>query len=238
MRSLRSLLFDVLFYMSMAVILILGIPCFLGPQKFTNWMYPTAGRLTLFLLKKIVRLDVRIEGQENIPAGPVIFACKHQSAWETFVLGSILHNPSVVLKRELAWIPILGILIKHQQGIPVARGKSDIKTMLRLSQKVVATGRSFIIFPEGTRHIAGTPVTYNRGVEMLYKALHIPVVPIALNSGTFWPRRSVIKKPGLITLRFLSAIHPGHDNFMGELETRIETACRDIEKISHPKQTP
>lgn len=228
MQYIRSFTFDLILYISLALVLILGFPCSLVSRKMTNWMYPTVGRWTLFLLKRIVGLDVHIEGIESIPPGPVIFACKHQSTWETLILGKVLNNPAVVLKRELNWIPLLNRFIKHQQAISIARGKSDLKSMIRQGQNLISSGRSLLIFPEGTRHVPGKKVKYHRGVEKFYEALNVPVVPIALNSGTFWPRRGVLKKPGLITLRFLDAIPPGHPTFMAELEARIETSCQDI----------
>ena len=182
----------------------------------------------LGLLAWTVGLRHEIRGVENLPAGAAIIALKHQSAWDTVILPVMFRHPAIVIKHELAWLPIYGWYAVRAGGIPIDRGAgaSALKRMLVRAKRAVAEGRPIAIFPEGTRTAVGARLPYHPGVAALYTQLGVPLVPVAVNSGVFWGRRSFLKFPGRIVLEILPAIAPGQPRreVMVELEARIEAA--------------
>lgn len=235
--TLRSLLFDFIFYTFTAVYLSLLSPLMLLlPRSFTLKLFRTWTRFILIFLKVIVGLRYTIQGQDNLNEalknGPCIIACKHQSAWETIVFSILLEDFQIVLKRQLMYVPFFGSYLKKLNAIVIDRdaGSKAIKDLLKQSREAIRNKRCILIFPEGTRGRAGEPGTYQPGITALYRDLNVPVVPVALNAGFFWGRRSPIKKPGMITLRFLKAIPSGlsREEFMTSLQGKIETACAEI----------
>jgi 1-acyl-sn-glycerol-3-phosphate acyltransferase len=232
MQILRSIVFNVLYALWSTAMHIVCLPLLLGPRA---WIYGAAGLwidVTLWLLKHVVGLDHRVVGAENLPKGSVILAAKHQSAWETLFLSRYLGYPAFVLKRELLSIPLFGWYLRKVGMIAIDRkaGASALRDMTRQSTTVFAEGRSLLIFPEGTRVAPGQQRPYQPGIAGLYGLLKVPVVPIALNSGLFWGRKSFVKKPGTITVAFLPPIQPGLDRktLMRDLENRIETAANAL----------
>ena len=169
------------------------------------------GRFELWLLRVIVGTKLEVRGAEKLPAGACLVAAKHQSAWETFGLIPLFRDPALVMKRELFWIPLHGWFSHKFEMIPVDRdkGPSALRRMLREARKRAADGREIIIFPEGTRRAPGAPPDYKTGVVLLYEGLGLPCVPVALNSGVFWPRRSLLRRPGAIVVEFLDPIQAG-----------------------------
>jgi 1-acyl-sn-glycerol-3-phosphate acyltransferase len=162
----------------------------------------------------------------------VIFAVKHQSSWETLALAAILDRPIYVLKRELVWIPLFGLYLLGSGALAVDRGAGAkaLRQLMRKAEEAAKNGRPFLIFPEGTRVAPGEHRPYQPGIAALYDKLRRPVVPVALNSGLFWGRRSFVKRPGRITVEFLDPIPAGLDRrrFMKELEARIEGASQRL----------
>jgi len=201
----------------------------------TGWVYPLHSYMTTFLLRWIVGIKQQIEGLEHIPDGPILVASKHQSTWDTFIFGQYIKEPAIVHKKDLLWVLPLGVILWHQQMIPVARGqgRAALKEIIVAARRAVTQNRSIVIFPEGRRLSPGDKTKCQAGIAILYEALKIPVVPVALNSGYFWGRRQFFKKPGTITLRFLPAIAPGLDKteFLRELEARIEKGCEEMKPI-------
>jgi 1-acyl-sn-glycerol-3-phosphate acyltransferase len=244
MQLLRSILFNVIYGLWSAVMHIVCLPLLLGPR---SWIYPAAGLwidVTLWLLKHVVGLDHRVVGAENLPhgqpgGGSVIFAAKHQSAWETLFLSRYLGYPAFVLKRELLSIPLFGWYLRKVGMIAIDRkaGASALRDMVRQSAEVFAQERSLLIFPEGTRVAPGQQRPYQPGIAALYGQLKVPVVPIALNSGLFWGRKSFVKKAGTITVEILPPIQPGLDRkaVMRDLENRIETAANALARDAAPE---
>ncbi len=155
-------------------------------------------------------------------------ADEHQSSWDTVILPVLFRHPAIVIKHELAWLPIYGWYAVRAGGIPVDRGAgaSALKHMLARAKRALAEDRPIAIFPEGTRTAVGARLPYHPGVAALYTQLNVPLVPVAVNSGVFWGRRSFVKRPGRIVLEILPAIAPGQPRrkVMVELETRIEAA--------------
>ena len=224
----RSLLFNVLFYVTTTLFVVLGSPLLFAPRRWAMAALAIHGRFELWLLKLIVGTKLEVRGAEKLPKGSCLVASKHQSAWETFALIPLFRDPALLMKRELFWIPFHGWFSRKFEMIPVDRdkGPAALRRMLREARKRVADGREIIIFPEGTRRAPGAPPDYRTGVILLYEALGIPCVPVALNSGVFWPRRSLERRPGTIVVEFLDPIPPGlpKAEFLKRLTEAIEIA--------------
>jgi 1-acyl-sn-glycerol-3-phosphate acyltransferase len=224
----RSLLFNVLFYVTTTLYVVLGSPLLLGPRRWAMAALANHARFELWLLKTIVGTRLEVRGMEKLPKGACLVASKHQSAWETFALIPLFRDPAYLMKRELFWIPFHGWFSHKFEMIPVDRdkGPAALRRMLREARKRIADGREIIIFPEGTRRPPGAPPDYKTGVILLYEALGVPCVPVALNSGLFWPRRSLERRPGTIVVEFLDPIPPGlaKEEFLKRLIDSIETA--------------
>lgn len=241
MLYLRAILFNLLSWLIFVVLGLLYLPLLLIPGGFGERVMMAAGtlwsRLMLGLTAVVVGLDYEVRGQSNIPPTPAIFAIKHQSAWDTLAVASLLPAPVVVLKRELFWIPLYGWYARRAGMIAIDRsaGAKALRRMLRAAREALAKGRSIVIFPQGTRTIpaslGGAPKPYQPGVAALYGDLAVPVVPVALNSGIFWSRRAFCKYPGRIVVEFLPPILPGLNkrDFLARLEAAIEDATNRLE---------
>lgn len=228
MIAFRSLLFNVGFYLWTLAIGLYGAPLLLAPSRYVMEFGRLWASGALGLLAWTVGLRHEIRGIENLPQGAAIIALKHQSSWDTIILPVIFRHPAIVIKHELAWLPIYGWYAVRAGGIPVDRGAgaSALKHMLARARRAAAEDRPIAIFPEGTRTAVGARLPYHPGVAALYTQLNIPLVPVAVNSGVFWSRRSFLKRPGRIVLEILPAIPPGQPRrkVMIELEGRIEAA--------------
>ncbi len=182
----------------------------------------------LMFLKTICRLNWKIDGMEHFPNMAVLVAAKHQSAWDTIVMPLLFPGAAVVLKRELTWIPFYGWYIRKYGTIPIERnrGVSALRKMRQAARTHCEGGKSVIIFPEGTRAEPGAPIALQSGVAALYKDLNIFVLPIALNSGRFWGRRTITRQPGTITVKILPPIPPGltKQEFLSQLGQDINEA--------------
>jgi 1-acyl-sn-glycerol-3-phosphate acyltransferase len=226
--TLRSILFNPLFYLNLAILLIAAIPTLLMPRWAIIGIAKLWGRTTLWLLRLVCGIGVEWRGLEKIPPGGILVAAKHHSTWETFALLTLFPDPAYVIKRELTWIPFFGWYAKHGGMIPVDRGagKSALADMTASARAALAQGRQIIIFPEGTRRAAGAEPKYKFGIAHLYAEAGVPCVPVALNSGLFWPRRRFLRFPGTIRVEFLDPILPGLERnaFFAKLQEDIETA--------------
>ena len=224
----RSVVFNVLFYLNTMIYLVIALPTFFLPYRAIIAVARAWGRTNLVLLRVVAGITCEVRGADKIPRGPVIVAAKHQSAWETFALLPLFDNPVFIVKRELQWIPIFGWLMIKGRMVPVDRsaGSQAIPAMTERARAELAQGRQLIIFPEGTRRPAGAEPRYKFGVAHLYAAEGVPCVPVALNSGLFWPRRSIRRLPGTVVVEILDPIAPGLDKdaFFKRLQDDIETA--------------
>lgn len=232
MIVIRSVLFNVAFYVSLVVWLIITLPTYLMPYRAIVAVAKAWGRCNLFLLRAICGLDADFRGLEKIPPGPLLVAAKHQSAWETFALLWLFDDPTFIMKRELQWIPLFGWAALKGRMIPVDRGAgaAGLIEMTERARNELARGRQIIIFPEGTRRPAGAEPRYKYGITRLYLGANVPVLPIALNSGLFWRRRSILRPPGTIVVQVLDPIPPGltEEQFMARLQDDIETATAHL----------
>lgn len=229
MLVLRSLLFNAAFYVATAICLLLPLPVyFFLPQGFAMWVVSTWGKVILWLLKVIVGTRYEVRGLDNVPAGGILVASKHQSAWETFALVPMFSDPTFVIKSQLKWIPVWGQYTIKAGMIHVDRkaGTAALRYITGRAKHELAKGRQIVIFPEGTRRAPGAPPDYQGGVAHLYRALGVPVLPVALNSGLYWPRRKFMRYPGTIIVEFLPPLPPGLPprTFLDQLTTTIETA--------------
>lgn len=227
MRLFRSLLFQALFYLNTLFWLMVALPTFFMPYRAVLGVAKAWGRVNLVLLR-VVGIKFEVRGREKIPVGPLIVASKHQSTWETTALMPLFDSPLFILKRELQWIPVFGWLLIKGRMVPVDRraGSQTLANMTERARVELAAGRQIIIFPEGTRRPAGAKPRYKYGVAHLYAAEGVPCLPIALNSGVFWPRRSLKLRPGTVIVEILDPIMPGLDKdvFFKRLQEVIETA--------------
>ena len=225
---LRSALFNVLFYGWTAVVAITFFPTFILPRRISRHGHRFWAWGLVWLLDKVADVKMEIRGREHLGEEPVLIAAKHQSAWDTFIFHLLLNDPAMVMKRELFWIPFYGWYARKWRMIGIDRSghASALKGMVRAARREIASGRSVVIFPEGTRSTVGTRIPYQPGIAALYRALGMPMVPVAVNSGAFWPRRSFLKKPGTIILEFLPPIEANlpRKQFMPLLESTIEDA--------------
>jgi 1-acyl-sn-glycerol-3-phosphate acyltransferase len=179
-------------------------------------------------LRIVCGITVEWRGLEKIPAGACLVAAKHQSVWETFALLTLFRDPTYILKRELLWLPLFGWAAWRARMIPVDRGggKPALAAMAAHVRDALAAGKQIIIFPEGTRRPAGAEPKYKYGIAHLYGEGIAACVPIALNSGLFWPRRQFLRYPGTITVEILDPIAPGLaiDVFFERLQRDLEAA--------------
>lgn len=241
--SIRSVVFNVSFYVNLTVHMILALPTFALPYPCLRVFIRSYARTSLWLLRVVCGTKVEWRGRDRIPEGSCIVACKHQSLWETFSLYALFDDPLYVLKRELMWVPLFGWYMWKAGLIPIDRaaGMAALARMTRRAQKTLAgpRPRQLIIFPEGTRRTPGAEPAYKPGIVHLYSRLGVACVPVALNSGLYWPRRSLRRLPGTIVVEVLDPIPPGLDKtvFFDRLREGIENAsARLLHEAGHADQ--
>ena len=232
MLFIRSLAFNIAFYANLLLWLLLCLPTLVLPRPAAIRMAQAWGRSNLWLMRVLVGTRVEFRGRERIPAGPLLVAAKHQSIWETFALLSLFDRPAFVLKRELTWLPFFGQLLIKADMIPVDRGggRATLAAMTRRAAETAHRGHQILIFPEGTRRPPGAAPAYKAGLGFLYAHLGVPCLPVALNSGAFWPRRRFGRRPGTIVVEFLPAIAPGEprETFARRLQAELESASERL----------
>ena len=224
----RSLLFNVLFYLNLCGYLIAVLPTLVMPRRGILAVARHWARTNLWLLRAVCGVGVEFRNLEKIPPGSLLVSSKHQSMWETFALLLILSDPAYIMKRELMWIPFFGWYTWKAGMIAVDRrkGSQALAEMNVNARRELAGDRQIIIFPEGTRRPPGAEPAYKYGVVHLYLETGVPCLPIALNSGLFWPRRSFRRNPGTILVEALDPIPPGlaKDEFFQRLQHDVEAA--------------
>ena len=228
----RSVIFNLLFYLTLAAYLVAALPTLLLPRRYVLAVARAWARTNLWLLRVVCGIKADFRGLEKIPRGGAIIASKHQSMWETFALLPYVDDPTFILKRELMWIPLFGWFLWKAEMIPVNRGARGpaLAAMTERAKAEVQRGRQIIIFPEGTRRPPGAEPQYKFGVAHLYAETGVPCVPVALNSGVFWPRRSFRRFPGTIVVQVCEPIAPGLDKsaFIARLQEVVETASAEL----------
>jgi len=233
MIFLRSLLFNTVFYLSSVVIGVGAVPVLLGSPSFMRRAGASWSHLVIRMLKTIAGTGWQVRGKDRVPDGPVIFAIKHQSAWDTFFFPAYLDEPAMVAKKELRLIPFYGWYAWRAEAVWIDRSKGSraIRTLIRGAEAAIKQGRSIVMFPQGTRTAPGEIRPYQAGIAALYRATKVPVVPVAINSGMYWGKRTFLKYPGSIIVEFLEPMPKGLDRgqFLEELATRVDSATSRLE---------
>ncbi|MBN9432730.1 MAG: 1-acyl-sn-glycerol-3-phosphate acyltransferase [Bosea sp.] len=245
MLIVRSFLFQVVFYAIMAVILAVTLPFyFFLPHRAAIAVVKFWTGASMWALRVVAGTRIEIRGLERLPHGAALIAPKHQSAFETMALFPLLDDPTFVMKRQLMMIPLFGWYTWKAGMIAVDRagGSKALRKLAADSREAAAAGRQIILFPEGTRRPVGAPPDYKFGIIHLYRELKVPVVPIALNAGLYWPRRSFLRYPGTIIVEVLEPIPPGLDSktFLARLIATIEPATDRLvaEALAAPNPPP
>lgn len=212
----RSVIFNILFYGAHVLLLPFLLLCLPFNRRLTVTGLFCFFRMFEFFEKYILGLTYEVRGREYLDAaladknfnGCFIFAAKHQSTWETYMLHRWMGDPAVIMKQELVDLPVWGHLARKVGVIGVDRGgrAAAIKSLIVGGQKAKADGRPIVIFPEGTRTDPHEKTPYKFGVGALYAAVDLPMLPVALNSGLFWPRRAFVLRPGKIIVDILPPI--------------------------------
>jgi 1-acyl-sn-glycerol-3-phosphate acyltransferase len=231
MLTLRSLAFNLCFYVATTLLAVFGLPA-LASRAHVLRLARTWARLTLWLLRVCAGTHVDFRGLENIPTGPVLVAAKHQSALETLALCTLFPEFAYVLKRELLAIPLIGWYLSRGGMVAIDRSKGTraMSLMNASAAEAIRGGAQLIVFPEGTRRAPGAPPAYKQGLSHLYAALNVPCVPVALNTGLFWSRNSLVRRPGRAVIDILPPIAPGlpRTEFQALVQERIETASNAL----------
>ena len=236
MLFIRSLLFTIFLALWTMLIATFGLPLLLTPPRVAGlvgryWAYGV-----VWGLRVLCNITYEIRGLENLPQGNYIIAAKHQSAWDTAIFLKTLDFPAYVLKKELLKIPFYGWYLPAMGMIPIDRnaGASALKDMIKLSKNRLENGQNVVIFPEGTRIAPGMDMgEYQPGISALYNQCNVPVIPVGLNSGLFWWKKSFLKPSGHIIMEYLPPIAPGtlkRKEFMKTLHQQIETTSRRLEE--------
>ena len=225
---LRSLLLMIALYVSLIAWMLTGLILLVLPRSFVVALARAWSRYFLWLCRVVGGISVEFRGLNNIPKGPLLIAAKHQSIWETFALLSLFEDPCFILKRELAFIPLFGWFLAKMRNVPIDR-KGGARTLLKLVKAAhheigSGEGRQILLFPEGTRRAPGAPPEYRFGIAQIYSGLNVPCLPIALNSGVYWPRRSLKLRQGTIIVDIMPVIEPGLDRqtFFALMQEKIE----------------
>jgi 1-acyl-sn-glycerol-3-phosphate acyltransferase len=233
--AIRSALFYLLFLGQTVILaLVLGTHA-LVVRRRTSFGWAIAqywGNSNLALLRWVVGIRTETTGAENIPEGPCIIAAKHMSDWDIFAILPHSKRPAFIAKKELMDIPFFGHAAQNFDTIRIDRslGSDAIPLMLDDARAALDRGCRLIIFPEGTRKAPLAPHDYRYGIVRMYEALGVPVVPVALNSGLYWPRNGLVLWPGTAKARFLAPIPPGlaPDEFQARLISAIETNTNEL----------
>jgi len=242
MSWLRAFAFNLAWVAATLAIGVVGLPLLLAPRRVVMAVGRFWARIVLALLSGIIGMRAEVRGRTNLPAGPCLIAMKHQSMWDTLMLPVVLGDPAVVVKRELLMVPFYGWYAARAGSIFIDRkgGAGVLRRMVAAAKAAATDGRPIVIFPQGTRTAPGdASAPYQPGVAALYRALGLPLVPAAVNSGLYWGRRSFVKRAGRAVISFLPPIPPGlpRREMMAELESRIETATAELEQEAGGSKT-
>jgi len=227
MAFARSLLFAMTFYAGTVLCVLAAFPASLFGSRALRGVTHLWVKLHRLCARYLLGMTTRIDGAP--PRGAVLVAAKHQSMYETMELVLVLKEPALVMKRELSDIPLWGWVARRYGIIPVDRagGAVALRRMMRAADAAIAEGRPIVLFAEGTRVAPGEQPPLQSGFAGLYRALKLPVVPLALDSGRLWPRRAFVKRPGIVTFRFGEPIPAGLKR--EEIENRVHAAINALD---------
>lgn len=219
-----SLAFVAFTYALLAVMAVACLPLLLAPRRWAFAAVRLWARITLYALRLLCGVRVEVRGAP--PPGAALVASKHLSMLDTIAPLTVLGDPAYVLKHELLRLPFYGWYAAKADMLPVDRegGSAALRTLVHGARERLADGRQLVIFPEGTRRLPGEAPDYKPGVAGLYRELGLPCVPLATNSGLFWPAHGVLRRPGTAVFEFLRPIPAGlkRASFMAVLEDVVE----------------
>ena len=232
MTVLRSLLYAAIFYPATVAWVLVGVPSSLLGMRVTLAVILSWVEFHHWLVEHVLGIHVRVDGR--IPAGPSLIAVKHQSMLETMEMVRLTQLPVIVIKKELADIPLFGWMTRRYGVIAVERtaGAKALRALVEEGQRAIATGRSIIIYPEGTRVRVGEQPSLRSGFAALYRALGLPVVPVAVDSGRLWGR-GFVHQAGTVTVKVGEAIPPALKR--DEVEMRVHAAINALESAPQPR---
>ena len=240
MNFFRSLMFNIQFYIGTSLLVTLCLPCLLFPRPIVLFVNRIWCLIMIKGMKWWLNLDIKVIGELPPDDKVVIYAIKHQSAWETVFCTDFFSMPSIVLKKTLIFLPVIGLYFLRSGAIPISRdqGINALKKMGRNAKLAVKEKRSMMIFPQGTRvnpGVTSQEKPYLPGVFFLYSQSKVPVIPVAHNAGLVWPKNSFMKYPDrvsskAITLEILPEIPPGlsKKEFLKKLEKAIENTSNKL----------
>ena len=232
MLFIRSLIFNIFLYVGLILIFILAIPTLILPSKFTIFFGRLSAKYLVFILKIILNTKVKFHGVENLKKVDNFFvASAHQSMFETFALQIPLDGPIFILKKELLNIPLFGWYLRKIGSIAIVRDtttRENLNFFDKVRERIETSKRPLLIFPQGTRVKLDEQPPFKKGVGRIYKALNLPCIPVALNTGKVWPKNSFLKYPGDIHISFLEPIMSGKNNeeFVKDIENKIYTEIK------------
>ena len=224
---IRNTLFLFFFFSGIIIISILFMPSLILPQKVVLFGGKLFGYWSIFCLKLFLNTKIEVKGRENILSKEKFFiAASHQSMFETFFLQTLFNSPKFILKNELLKIPVFGWYLRKIGSISVQRNKiskDNLGLLDKIKDSAMNSDRPIIIFPQGTRVLPKDRAPFKKGVGRIYNELKIKCQPIAINSGTVWPKKGSLIKNKTITVAILKAIEPGLDaiEFTNLIEKKI-----------------
>ena len=232
MQFIRSLIFNIFLYFGLVAIFIFAIPTLILPSKYTIFFGRLSAKYIVVILRLILNTKVIFHGVENLKKEVNFFvASAHQSMFETFALQIPIDGPIFILKKELLNIPLFGWYLRKIGSIAIVREtttKENLNIFDKVKEEVEKRKRPLLIFPQGTRVKLEDQPPFKKGVGRIYKALNLPCVPVAHNTGKVWPKNSFMKYPGNIHISFLEPILSGKDNeeLVKDIENKIDTEIR------------
>lgn len=229
---LGNALFWVAHYLWILVMGVVGLPMRLGTRR-TMWrVLAVWARGELLFARVFTGVRYRVIGAEHIPHGAALVVSKHQSNFESIALPLLIPELAVVLRYQLLGMPLWGPMVRRLDMIPIDRegGAGSLRALLRAAREKLDAGRPVLIFPEARRVPIGERAPYQRGVLPLYEKLGVPVVPVALDAGLYWPPDFALMRPGCITLRFLPPLPPGlpREAFFATLQQQLDSATDEL----------
>jgi 1-acyl-sn-glycerol-3-phosphate acyltransferase len=229
---LRSLLYAAIFYPATLLWVLAGVPATLIGRRPTLAVVLSWVDLHHWLVEHVLGIRIRVEG--SIPAGPHLIAVKHQSMLETMEMVRLTNLPVIVIKKELADLPLFGRMTRRYGVIAVERsaGAKALRALVQEGRRVLETGRPVIIYPEGTRVRVGETPELRSGFAALYRALALPVVPVAIDSGRLWGR-GLVHRSGTVRVKVGETIPPGLKR--EEVERRVHAAINALELAPQPR---
>ena len=237
LKSILLLVYFAVFTVPYATFCFLSFPFLNAHRRY--WIAAGWCKVSLAVMRSLNGIRYRIEGAENLPDGPAVLLVKHQSAWETLALPALMPRPlCFVFKRELIYVPFFGWALGMLKMVRIDRkqGSAAFASVLKQGRARLADQSWVIMFPEGTRIPTGRKGKYKSGGARFAVGAEAPIVPIAHNAGRVWPKGSLIKYPGLVTLSIGKPIPTAGrsgDEVNREVETWIETEMRRLDPAAY-----